>query len=94
MSEMYPTFAETARAEGFPVVAAVFDAVAVAEKQHEKRFQALAENVAAGRVFKRDTPVAWRCLNCGYVHTGPEAPLACPACAHKREQFEILAENW
>ena len=37
---------------------------------------------------------ARRCINCGYVHEGVEAPLACPACAHPQAYYEVLAENW
>ncbi|MDD2773549.1 MAG: rubrerythrin family protein [Elusimicrobiales bacterium] len=91
---MYPTFAATARKEGFEAVAAVFDYIAVAEKQHAKRYAALLENVKAGKVFKRDSKVVWRCLNCGYLHEGTEAPDSCPACAHPRDYYEILGENW
>jgi rubrerythrin len=91
---MYPEFAQTARDEGFPEVAAVFEAIAVAEKQHEKRYADLLANIEADRVFKRDETVRWRCRNCGYVHEGTEAPGVCPACAHPRAHFEILGENW
>jgi len=91
---MYPGFARAAREEGFEEIAEVFEAVAVAERQHGKRFLALAENIAAGRVFKRDEAVTWRCLNCGYVHAGKEAPDECPACAHPQAHFELLGENW
>lgn len=93
-SDLYPAFAAEARAEGFPHIAAVWDAVCVAEKQHEKRFRDLLANVEQGRVFKRDTPVVWRCRNCGYLHTGEEAPGTCPACAHPQAYFELLGENW
>ncbi len=93
-TEMYPGFAQVARDEGFEPVALVFEAVAVAEKQHEKRYRDLLENVKAGKVFKRDEPVVWRCLNCGYLHEGLEAPMACPACAHPQAHFELLGENW
>jgi len=93
-SDLYPAFAETARTEGFPQIAAVWDAVCVAEKQHEKRFRDLLANIEAGRVFKRDKPVTWRCRNCGYLHTGEEAPAACAACAHPQAYFELLGENW
>lgn len=93
-SSMYPDFAKTAREEGFTQIASVFEAIAVAEKQHEKRYAALAANIEAGRVFKRDKPVTWRCLNCGYVHQGAVAPDSCPACAHAQAHFELLAENW
>ena len=91
---MYPEFAAIAEEEGFTAIAAVFRAIAVAEEQHEKRYLDLAENIASGRVFKRDTPVVWRCRNCGYLHTGEEAPGACPACAHPQAYFELLGENW
>ena len=93
-TEMYPSFAKTAREEGFEAIAAVFESIAVAEKQHEKRYLDLAANIEAGRVFKRDTEVVWRCRNCGYLHTGNEAPEVCPACAHPRAHFELLGENY
>lgn len=93
-TELYPGFARVAREEGFEEIARVFEAVSVAEKQHEKRYRALADNVWKGKVFKRDGKVVWRCRNCGYLHEGSEAPVACPACAHPRDYFELLAENW
>ncbi|MDH7514367.1 MAG: rubrerythrin family protein [Bacteroidota bacterium] len=93
-SVLYPAFAETARKEGFPGIANLFDMVSVAERQHGKRYEELAENVAKGQVFKKTKKVVWCCLNCGYLHEGEEAPKACPACAHPQAYFEILAENW
>lgn len=93
-SAMYPDFAKIAKEEGFAAIAAAFHAIAVAEKQHERRFRALAANIAAGTVFKKDKPVTWRCRNCGYLHQGNAAPAACAACAHPQAYFEILAENW
>jgi len=91
---LYPAFAKTAREEGFEAIARVFEAISVAEKQHERRYLGLLANVAAGTVFKKDKPVMWRCRNCGYLHEGPEAPAACLACAHPQAHFELLAENW
>lgn len=93
-SEMYPGFSQIARDEGFDHIADVFDAIAVAEKQHEKRYRELLSNIEAGRVFKRDEKVVWRCRNCGYIHDGTEAPDRCPACAHPQAHFELLGENW
>lgn len=93
-SDMYPGFAKVAREEGFGAIAKVFEAVAVAEKQHEKRYKDLAANIEADRVFKRAETVVWRCRNCGYLHEGTEAPVSCPACAHPRDYFELLGENW
>ena len=93
-SEMYPGFAIVAREEGFPEIALVFESIAVAEKQHDKRYEALRANIEKGRVWKKDKPVKWVCRNCGYVHEGAEAPDQCPACAHPREYYEVLCENW
>jgi rubrerythrin len=93
-STVYPGFAKVAREEGFKAIGTIFDMISVAEKQHERRYRGLLENIQNGRVFKRSQAVKWRCLNCGYVHDGAEAPGACPACAHPQAYFEMLGENW
>lgn len=93
-TEMYPGFAATARKEGFEEIAKVFENIAIAERQHEKRYLDFAANIEKGAVFKKETTVVWRCRNCGYLYTGKEAPQSCPACAHPRDHYELLAENW
>ena len=93
-TEMYPGFAKVAGEEGFPEIAAIFMAIAVAEKQHEKRYLALKANIDNNRVFKKDAPVVWRCRNCGYTHEGTDALHKCPACDHAQAHFEMLGENW
>jgi rubrerythrin len=93
-TEMYPGFAKVAQEEGFGEIAAVFMAISVAEKQHEKRYNDLAANIENKRVFKREEKETWRCRNCGYLHQGNEAPDKCPACAHPQAHFELLGENW
>ena len=93
-TQMYPDFARVAREEGFNEIAKIFESIAVAEKQHEKRYNDLAANIEADRVFKRDEKVTWRCRNCGYLHEGEEAPNECQACAHHQAHFELLGENW
>ncbi|MDR1940910.1 MAG: rubrerythrin family protein [Endomicrobium sp.] len=92
---MYPTFADIAKKEGFGEIAETMEHIAVAEKEHSKRYKALKANIEAGKVFKKDQKVIWRCLNCGYIHSGYEsAPDKCPACAHPQAYFELLCENW
>jgi rubrerythrin len=91
---MYPGFAKIAKEEGFDEIAAVWEYISVAEKQHEKRYLDLAENILADRVFKREESVVWRCRNCGYLHQGKEAVELCPACIHPQAHFELLGENW
>lgn len=93
-TEMYPGFAKVAKDEGLNEVAAVFSSIAVAEKQHERRYNNLAANIEARRVFERDEEVVWRCRNCGFLHMGKEAPKTCPACAHPQAYFELLGENY
>ena len=92
--DLYPSFAKKAREEGFEAVAQVFEYISVAEKQHEKRYRALHRNLADGKVFKRDQKTVWRCINCGYTHESENAPENCPACAHPKAYYEVLAENW
>lgn len=87
--EMYPDFAKTARAEGFDSIARVFESIAVAERYHAQRYQAFKSQIETQTVFAKTTPVMWRCRNCGYVHEGPDAPKACPACAHPQAHFEV-----
>ena len=93
-SELYPAFATVALQEGFSEIAAAWNAISVAEKQHEKRFRDLLANIETDQVFKRQQQVLWRCRNCGYLHIGDEAPEQCPACIHPQAHFELLAENW
>ncbi len=91
---MYPEFAKIADEEGFSDEASAMRSIANAEKQHEKRYLGLLDNLNNNTVFKKDEIVKWRCRNCGYIHEGNEAPEECPACAHARSYFELLAENW
>lgn len=91
---LYKQFAETAKAEGYPEVAFLFTAVSVAEKQHEKRYNRLLENVRKKQVFAKAQKTVWACLNCGYIYEGEEAPKKCPACAYPQSYFEMVRENW
>ncbi len=91
---MYPEFAKIAEEEGFSDIASAMRSIANAEKQHEKRYLGLLDNLNNNTVFMKDKIVKWRCRNCGYIHEGNEAPEECPACAHARSYFELLAENW
>jgi rubrerythrin len=92
--ELYPGFARIAREEGFDRAADTWEAISISEKQHEKRYRDLAANLTGDRVFSRETQMVWRCRNCGYLHTGNEAPDKCPACVKPQGYFELLAENW
>jgi rubrerythrin len=93
-TDMYPGFAKVARDEGFNDIASIFESIAVAEKQHERRYLGLMANIEKGSVFKKDQPMKWFCRNCGYVHEGEKAPELCPSCDHPQAHFEVICENW
>ena len=93
-TDMYAEFAEVARKEGFDEIALKFEGVAGVEKEHEKRYHQLLENIKQEKVFNRDTEVMWICRNCGHIHFGKEAPEICPVCNHPRAYFELRATNY
>lgn len=93
-TRLYPEFAETAEKEGFPQVAARLRAIAQAEKHHEERYQKLLKNVQEKTIFKKEQALVWTCRECGYVHTGNEAPLICPSCDHPQAFYQIKCEEY
>ena len=93
-TDMYKEFAETAQAEGFPVLAAKFRMVGEIEKHHEERYRALLHNVETAAVFEKSEVKVWECRNCGHIMVGTAAPEVCPVCDHPRAFFEVHAENY
>ena len=93
-TDMYKSFAEDAKAEGFDHIAYLFEQVAAIEKEHEERYRKLLANIEEGIVFSRDGDMVWICRNCGHIHDGKEAPEVCPVCAHPKAYFELRAENY
>lgn len=93
-TDMYPSFAKEAREEGFEQIAALFEAVAAIEKEHEERYRKLLANIQGGLVFSRDEDQIWQCSNCGHIVVGKKAPEVCPVCAHPQSYFQIKAENY
>ncbi|HRY13716.1 MAG TPA: rubrerythrin family protein [Syntrophomonadaceae bacterium] len=91
---IYAEMEKVAREEGFVEIADIFKEIAEVEEEHEKRYRKLLDNIKRDTVFRRPSPVKWKCRNCGYVHEGVEPPEVCPACAHPRAYYEVLAENY
>ncbi|MFW5746910.1 MAG: rubrerythrin [Nanoarchaeota archaeon] len=85
---MYPQFAKEAEEEGNEDAAKLFRQIAKVEEQHEARYTALLNLVKSGNVFKRDTPIRWKCSKCGFIHEGKEPPMKCPSCKHPKEYYE------
>jgi len=92
--DMYDKFAKIAKKEGFERAEDTFYNIIVAEKHHEKLYLELAQNIETKRVFQKDEEIVWRCLSCGYIHTGKAAPEKCPACVKPIGFFELLCENF
>lgn len=91
---LYQEFAKVAEEEGFSEIAAAYRLIATVEKAHEARYRKLYQNLQEGKVFERDGKVIWKCMNCGYLHEGPKAPMKCPACLHPQAFFQIKEENY
>jgi len=91
---LYPNSASIATEEGFSDIADTFRMIAKVEASHERRYLKLLENVTQGKVFKKDSEIQWKCRNCGYVHSGSEAPDECPVCKHAQAYFEVWCENY
>lgn len=91
---MYPEMAKIAREEGFEDIAEMFEKIGSVEKDHEKRYRKLLENIEKQVVFKRAKKVYWKCRNCGHIHEASEAPDICPVCKHPKAYFELFVENY
>ena len=93
-TDMYARFAKEAKEEGFDKIAFLFEKVGEIEKEHEKRYLALLDNVKNGLVFSRDEDCIWQCSNCGHIVIGKKAPEICPVCSHPKAYFQLKAENY
>ncbi len=93
-TDMYAEFAKTAKEEGFDRIAKLFEMVGAIEKEHEKRYLKLLDNVEKEVVFSSEGDKIWQCRNCGHIVIGKKAPGACPVCAHPQSFFEVKAENY
>ncbi len=93
-TELYPHFAEVAKEEGFPEIAAAFKMIAKVEAEHERRYLKLLQNISEDHVFIKDGKVWWKCLNCGYVYESEKALENCPACLHPKAYMQVREENY
>lgn len=91
---LYPSFAQTAKEEGFDEIAKVFEYVAGVETEHERRYLKLLSRITDGDFFHRNHEIWWQCRNCGYICKATEAPKLCPTCLHPKAFFEPMKENY
>lgn len=88
--EQYRNFAKVAEEEGFQEIADHFNAIADVEERHQKRFEWYLKQVKEGTVWKREKPIKWQCLVCGYIFEGTTPPETCPACDHPYQHYMAL----
>lgn len=93
-TDMYDRMAKEADEEGFHEIAEKFRQVGYVEKEHERRYLTLLENVEKNKVFKKEENTVWECRACGRLIEGKEAPEVCPVCGYSHSFFEVRAENY
>ncbi|MCX6334738.1 MAG: ferritin-like domain-containing protein [Bacteroidia bacterium] len=93
-SELYPHFAEVAKAEGFLEIATAYKMISKVEAEHERRYLKLLQNISEDKVFMKQGKVWWKCLNCGYVYESEKALDTCPACLHPKSFMQVREENY
>lgn len=83
----YKTFADIAKSEGFNEISSAFTLISEIEKIHAERFELFLKLMSESKLYKSDTETLWVCSNCGHIHKGSTAPLACPVCSHAQGYF-------
>lgn len=93
-TQMYKSFAEVAKEEGFNDISKLFEMVADIEKHHEERYLKLVDNIEDDKVFHKGEEVIWICRNCGHVYYGKDALKVCPVCKHPESFMELKNTNY
>lgn len=78
--EVYPSFAKTARKEGFEDIAKLCEMISAVEKQHVKIFKQIVERLKDNSLYTSQKPFRWKCSMCGHEHVLTEAWDVCPLC--------------
>lgn len=87
--DIYPSFALTAKKEGFEDIAALYKLVAEVEAQHQIIFRYLQDGVRNGTLYKSESPILWICSECGYMHVATQAWKVCPLCKAEQGYVEL-----
>ena len=93
-TDMYATFAQQAREEGFNRIADLIRNGWKNRKRTRSTLLKIIKNIEEGQVFEREEEVAWVCQECGHIHFGKKAPKVCPVCSYDQAHFEIRSENY
>lgn len=91
--EQYTAAAAVAEEEGFPEIAEHFRSIAEVEKHHMERFARYLKMIQDGTLWKREKPVTWECLVCGFHFEGTEPPKKCPGCDHPYQHYIAIGDD-
>lgn len=91
--KLYPQFAKVAKNEGFEKIAALFNSISEAEKNHLKILRKLLREIENKDKLEYKDNKVFECIKCGYLYVGKKPPLKCPACFHGTEYFIPLISN-
>jgi len=86
---LYPQFSAIAKEEGFADIEFTLNNIVAIETWHEKRFLDFMNALKNGKLYKKDNTQYWKCMNCGFIFEGLEAPKVCPACKYSQGWFQI-----
>lgn len=87
---IYKNFENMAREEGFDEIADFYKELQEVEERHKERYLDLAKKLKDNMMFKSEKESLWKCLNCGYIYEGCEAPEKCPLCKYPKSYFRKL----
>lgn len=93
-SRIYKQYEKIAREEGFTEIADFYKELSEVEESHEMRFNELYDRITTGTMFKDNKESLWKCMNCGYIHEGKEAPMICPLCKFPRAYFKLYCDPY
>ncbi len=88
---VYKQFAEKAKEEGYPQIAASFELIARIEKYHGDRFGKFAKFIEDKNMYFCEVEVGWMCMNCGHISRGNQPPKNCPVCHEDQGYFIRLS---
>ena len=86
---IYPSFAKTAKKEGFEDIAEKILEIAKVEANHAEVLNKLHCKLANDTLYSADSPVKYKCLNCGHEGTQKKAWKKCPICTFDQGYVHI-----
>jgi rubrerythrin len=89
ITEMYPTYLETAKFQGEKGAERSFNYALQAEKTHAALFEKAKESIDSSKADMDLGPVQI-CQVCGWTHEG-EIPDRCPICGATRDKFRTFS---